>query len=209
MKRSQCVIRAVLLLIVIQLHCEIVLAAQSPITQRKHKKHSDDIISSENTDSVLPVVPPYIIDASRHKPQPPSKLHRHQVHLDDAVNLDSSELYTDPIPYIIDVPRRKPSLLLSKLRKHEAYLDNAAAYLDNVKRAIYNQLYVIAFLFHKPQSEWKPSSDVSEEHLHDASDKYSDEVQEEHMTTVPDSDEIVFSSNYVEPAHSSRKCIIC
>ncbi|KYN33023.1 hypothetical protein ALC56_12657 [Trachymyrmex septentrionalis] len=207
MRRFQCVIRAILLLMVIQLHCEILLAAQLPVLQKKHIKHSDIIINSEDTDPVLPLVPPHVIDASRHKSQLSSKFHRHQVRLDDAVNLDSSELYWDSIPYIIEEPRRKLSLLSSKLRRHQAYLNDAAIYLDNIKRAIYNQLYEI--VSYKPQSEWQLFLDVSEEHLYDASDKYSDEVQEEHTINVPNLDSITFPSTYVKHAHSSRKCIIC
>ncbi|KYM85452.1 hypothetical protein ALC53_04695 [Atta colombica] len=154
-------------------------AAQFPISQKMHIKYSDDIIISlEDTDYVLPSVPLHVIDASRHKPQPSSKLHRHQGRCDRfgfqnyVIYIWSSELYADPIPYIIEVSRRKLSLLSSKLRRHQAYLNDTIIYLDNLKRVIYNRLYVIVFLSYKPQSEWKLSSDVSEEHLYDASDKY-------------------------------------
>lgn len=113
---------------VIYLHCKILLAAkdtiQSPVSQRKHNKHSDDTVNLDSLGRYVDFNPsPYIITVPRRKPQAPKNPYKRQIHLDYAVDLDSSSQYADSLPLSFPVSKRKPKKYLDDLNSSQRYVD--------------------------------------------------------------------------------------
>lgn len=111
---------------VIYLHCETLLAAkdriQFPVSQRKHKKHSDDTVDLDSLGRYVDFNPlSYIITVPRRKPQAPKNPYKHSIHLDHAVDLDSSSQYADSLPLSLPVSKRKPKKYLDDLNSSQRY----------------------------------------------------------------------------------------
>lgn len=125
----QSIIRAVLLLVVIQLHCETPLAAkdtlQFPRSQTKNKKYLDDVWMSDvdslerNWDSIAS---PYIIKP--HQLHTQNNPHRHQLHSNDVFNLDNSAQQADSLSLSVPVPE-------GKRKKYSADLNSPRRYVES------------------------------------------------------------------------------